>query len=277
MSLGSHDTSPSREHSLTRSRSTLKHTVTTSRSTNKTVITVPRTPHVLIHNHLHSTLFLAWAKDEPDSLQDDVATVWDRGRQSGSPTTNAPPTSSELSATHSSSSNSNYLWSFVFPNLKRNRQFPSSSSIDLNEQNVDGSISSNTPARPILPKLINSTKRFSRFSPEGSAATDPSQFPRHGKLPLRLQLPLPPEPPFTVSHSKTPGWDSPWTPRISNSTSTRQGDLENNLADSIGDTSRTKESSDDNVNEKRKPLRKRVRSYLLHNNSVPLVCYCGLV
>lgn len=240
---------------------------------------------------------LAWAKDEPDSPQDETgaSATFDRSRPSGSPTGDVAPTISDLSLSHGSSLNSNHLWNFLFPHVKLTRQSNSSSSVDLNDnnnknnkQNTDDNPSSSVPTRPILPRLIkypNSstlfpTKRFSRspLPPEEPITatttttytnnTTTSGTSREGRLALpRLQLPVPPEPPFTVSHTKTPGWDTPWTPRAQNNIFTRRGDLENNAPY----MSRTKENGQDYIDRSHKPLRKRIRHYLLHNNSVPLV------
>ncbi|GJJ09649.1 hypothetical protein Clacol_003873 [Clathrus columnatus] len=253
MSHLSHNKSHSQVTSSSRSQSGSERTTTASRSTIKPVITAP-----------------PWAKDEPDSPDDDAATMFERNRQSGTPTTNIAPTISDLSTTYSNSSNNNHLWNFVFPHFKRNKQFHSSSSLDLNEPaHNDSSQSSKMPSRPILPKLINPTRRSSRISPEESTATASSSQSQNGKSALRLQLPLPPDPPFTVSHTKTPGWDSPWTPRVPTSVLTRQGDLESNPTEVRTDASRTKENLENNSSQK--PLRKRIRGYFLHNNSVPLV------
>ncbi|KAF8591889.1 hypothetical protein K439DRAFT_1325302, partial [Ramaria rubella] len=60
--------------------------------------------------------------------------------------------------------------------------------------------------------------------------------------------------PFTLSHNKTPGWDSPWTPRIPEQ----------------AHANRTENSGEGNSRPWRR-RKKNLRSFLLHNNYVPLV------
>lgn len=273
MSIQLPDNPHSREPSLSLSLQSTSKQASASRSTIRPVVTSP-----------------PWAKDEPDSPQDETqaaSAIFDRTRPSGSPTAGIAPTVSDLSLGHGSSLNSNHLWKFLLPHVKLSRQSNSSSSVDLNniniannKHNTDDSPSSSVPNRPILPRLINSTKRFSR-SPNVSeepttvttatltTTTTSGSTSREGRSALRLELPVPPEPPFTVSHTKTPGWDTPWTPRAQNNPFTRRDDLENNAPY----MSRTKENGEDHHIDRShsKPLRKRIRHYLLHNNSVPLV------
>lgn len=88
-------------------------------------------------------------------------------------------------------------------------------------------------------------------------------------LGFHLDLP-PPEPVITtISHNKTPGWDSPWSPRP-------PADLVARITGNAHTSSRLRETNtDDGETEKLNSWarrRKRYRAYILNNTYVPLVC-----
>ena len=71
---------------------------------------------------------------------------------------------------------------------------------------------------------------------------------------LTIELPTP-SAPFTLAQSRTPGWDSPWTPRIAGNSVYQTSDL-------IG-------HNDDNHDTSAR--KKRLRTFILTNTYVPLV------
>ena len=83
-------------------------------------------------------------------------------------------------------------------------------------------------------------------------------------LPDGLHLDLPPnhiQSPNTVAQTRTPGWETPWSPRLPEHTANWDVDLEDVL-----------EERDDNEKLSRWVRRKkRIRVYMLTNTYVPLV------
>lgn len=72
---------------------------------------------------------------------------------------------------------------------------------------------------------------------------------------LTIDLPPPPSAPFTMAQSQTPGWNSPWTPRVPNLPMSQEEEM-------FG-------SSDEG--DKTMSRKKKLRSFILTNNFVPLV------
>lgn len=73
---------------------------------------------------------------------------------------------------------------------------------------------------------------------------------------LTIDLPPPPSAPFTMAQSQTPGWNSPWTPRVPNQPFSQEEQI-------FG-----RESDD---GEKTMTRRKKLRTFILTNAFVPLV------
>ncbi|KAI0375339.1 hypothetical protein BV20DRAFT_960455 [Pilatotrama ljubarskyi] len=99
---------------------------------------------------------------------------------------------------------------------------------------------------------------------EGSGSGTPQANPRSR---LRIEMP-PTNAPFTLSHSRTPGWDTPWT-------SSHPGGMETNY-DPHG-----QETGSHHDDEKLTPWqrrRKRFRAYMMYNIYVPLLFrLCNIV
>jgi len=74
---------------------------------------------------------------------------------------------------------------------------------------------------------------------------------------LTIDLPPPPSAPFTMAQSHTPGWNSPWTPRVPNQPMSLEEEM-------FG-----RDTSDEG--EKTMSRRKRLRSFILTNTFVPLL------
>jgi hypothetical protein len=94
---------------------------------------------------------------------------------------------------------------------------------------------------------------------EKSFEQAPSRSPDRG---LRIALPTTTVPPFTLSHGRTPGWDSPWTARP----------LETFPHQNVYEQLQNGDSSEEQGSTGLWPrARKRARVYLLNNTYVPLV------
>ena len=83
-----------------------------------------------------------------------------------------------------------------------------------------------------------------------------------------FHIPLPTPAPITISQNRTPGWDTPWTPRT--------GQPLNEFSE-LRDNSPTGEGEDQATGGDCKRTkwywrRKRIRAFILNNNYVPLVC-----
>lgn len=97
--------------------------------------------------------------------------------------------------------------------------------------------------------------------------------PRSPDRGLRIILPTTPAPPFTLSHGRTPGWDSPWTAGPPESFPSR------NIYEQLHGGSTEEQLVDGSTIKKRwwPRARKRARVYLLNNTYAPLVKHTLLV
>ncbi|KAI0257599.1 hypothetical protein BJV78DRAFT_1079218, partial [Lactifluus subvellereus] len=85
---------------------------------------------------------------------------------------------------------------------------------------------------------------------------------------MSMTMPTPPAAPYTLSHSRTPGWESPWVARPLESLSHR------NIYEQLHNGGSTEEQLPDGsiTDESWWPrTRKRARAYLLNNPHVPLL------
>lgn len=97
---------------------------------------------------------------------------------------------------------------------------------------------------------------------------------------LRLQMPTPPERPFTLNQNQTPGWDSPWVPHNSH----RLPDLEQDADGEVNGRSLSRQSSSSSSRNGRSRRHTKssgrkadFRHWLLHNNYAPLVSiHCAM-
>ncbi|KIM85346.1 hypothetical protein PILCRDRAFT_817350 [Piloderma croceum F 1598] len=76
---------------------------------------------------------------------------------------------------------------------------------------------------------------------------------------LTIEVPAPPVP-FTMPHSRTPGWDSPWSPRAA-----RNGHHH------AQDTFEHDDDDDDDDSHEKSARKKRLRTFILTNSYVPLL------
>lgn len=97
---------------------------------------------------------------------------------------------------------------------------------------------------------------------------DPSEDEHRNRWGLHLPMPTPA--PFTLAHNRTPGWDSPWTPRPMYPFGSIAGQLPGH--DPLASK---EEQADEDGGSKTKwyRRRKRIRAFILNNTYVPLVCH----
>lgn len=208
----------------------------------------------------------AWAKDEPESPTIHELPLGSE-RSPRPSTSHVSSIRSESFSNPADQSQGHHRWAFVLSNTlpkPSKRPRPSSSDEDYKQRQID-------LARPRGYRWTSSRKRGHADEAQGE---ERPPIERSRISALRLQLPLPPPlAPFTISHTKTPGWDTPWTPRLPDqATASGSSDLElgGMPAESSSDRSKEQLSSHERVGTTIS-LRKKLRIYVLHNNYVPLV------
>ncbi|KDQ63624.1 hypothetical protein JAAARDRAFT_385164 [Jaapia argillacea MUCL 33604] len=240
---------------VSKTHSVRSHQTIVPASTIKTVVTTP-----------------PWARDEPPSPTEDV-----------SPSTTPNPSSrwglesrpSDGISTHSSSGGPptpgpSRWWTFARPALgdSQSRVFepeedPNRSKPDKPRMSLkDRSMSWLSPAMALGRNLEEGPSREKGKDPEVASPTDKST--------LQIPLPQPPAAPYTLSHNKTPGWSTPWSPKISdgilgqrNYTTIPNGGLGEPDLDDYG-------LSTPHMSPWQR-RRKKIRKFLLTNTYAPLV------
>lgn len=92
--------------------------------------------------------------------------------------------------------------------------------------------------------------------PKGFSGRRPTSTDSQRNWGLTIDLPPPPSAPFTMAQSRTPGWDSPWSPRAARNGHPPTQEL-------FG--------YDDDSQEKVLTRKKKFRTFILKNTYVPLV------
>jgi hypothetical protein len=130
--------------------------------------------------------------------------------------------------------------------------------------------------RPSILRSPSVSAGFARsredYSPARGGTSDQARTtsPRARDRTLRIAMPATPAVPYTLSHSRTPGWDSPWTAKPLESLSHR------NIYEQLrnGETLEEHSPDDGTTDDSWWPrTRKRARAYLLTNTYAPLVTY----
>lgn len=99
---------------------------------------------------------------------------------------------------------------------------------------------------------------------------------RRGKG-MHLNLPRRGKGPFTVSNSKTPGWEQPWSPiapsqaRVRGERGSKEGAHADELDDTLDDGNDDLDPSAKLTQTKRQKRSQTLRRWILYNNSVPLL------
>jgi hypothetical protein len=220
---------------------------------------------------------LAWAKDEPETPTADEMTLDSERTPRPSITFlshTSSSTRSDLSSNNTERLHGYNRWTFALANTLPKSKRARSSDSSEDEDTKDDKKRQAGPSRPSRSRW-NSRKRSNTQESTESQGGERSHTGRFLSSTLRLQLPLPPAAPFTLSHTKTPGWDTPWTPRLPDHISNCESpELESGGIPGDSNPSRSKENLASKSQAKAKiPLRKKIRSYVLHNNYVPLVSF----
>ena len=209
-----------------------------------------------------SLLHTAWAKDEPPSPTD-------YNHEPPSPGGSRGPTDSDVASYYKSpvGTSGEHRW---FPFTRRRPVLAS----DM--FGADPSTPVRLEKRPSILRSPSLGPGFARSredrSPARGGTTDQARTtsPRARDRSLRIAMPATPAIPYTLSHSRTPGWDSPWTAKPIESLSHR------NIYEQLrnGETSEEHSPDTGTTNDNWWPrTRKRARAYLLNNTYVPLVKY----
>ncbi|KZP31216.1 hypothetical protein FIBSPDRAFT_945244 [Athelia psychrophila] len=211
-----------------------------------------------------------WATDEPPSPtsdDDDNHTIL--GRQSDSNTRPSDVASSYHSSAQPGSATESRWWAFT--RGPGEQQHPPASS---GEPPTGAAV--DTPSPQGSPKLEKRGIMFrerskawlpiTRRSHDASANSKSPGFDKHrtehnedggpSSWGLTIDLPSPPSAPFTMAQSQTPGWNSPWTPRVPNQPLSEEEEI-------FG--------RDSDEGEKTMSRRKKLRVFILTNTFVPLL------
>lgn len=207
--------------------------------------------------------FSAWAKDEPPSPKDDGSI-------------HEFTTDSRLSdvASYQSShpGSPSRWWTFTTSPRPRDQFLEPGTPIRTERKNLtfkDRSIS-------WLPTTTGPnalTRKFDRVR-SGSGSNEPKSPSNDWNL--SIQLPPPTEQPFTLAHTATPGWDTPWTSRAAaqgpNHHRRRSGSYGMSDVAEEGDTSSSHATKSLSPHQQRIKL---LRRFILSNPYVPLVSTLG--
>ncbi|KAF9460781.1 hypothetical protein BDZ94DRAFT_1265111 [Collybia nuda] len=201
-----------------------------------------------------------WARDEPPSPKDQVSIV-----DSHHATESRP---SDVASYNTSVSNLNSRWwTFTLPRPTRDQPTPDP-------------VSPNTsrPERSIFKDISMSWLPTSSSIREGSSFTrrdrekDPERVQAGSGIGrdwgLSITLPTPAAVPFTLSHNNSPGWDSPWTPRVAAQGPSQPHIRENSygLNETLADMDEGQKSS-----KAWRRRKKKFRAFILTNTYVPLL------
>jgi len=190
--------------------------------------------------------------------------------------THVPSITSDRPSTPGDTLKGHQRWTYALQNArpKLKRRGSASSSDDDRTDNLSDKRFTSGGSRPSKHRWPASRRRTSSDDNHNAQAAERPATSRSRASTLKLQLPLPiPRAPYTVSHTKTPGWDTPWTPRVP-----PRAAIHNSSDPELGRiTSRwtsggnKEESSDDSSPQSRQTFKKKFRNYVLTNTYIPLV------
>ncbi|KJA29243.1 hypothetical protein HYPSUDRAFT_32641 [Hypholoma sublateritium FD-334 SS-4] len=192
-----------------------------------------------------------WARDEPPSPTDQT---------NGTSSPNNRPHFTDYQLSDAASIQSNAVpasrwWTFTLPRTR--------------PDSFDHIPSSARPERRTLRDLSLSWMPTSANQPEGSTFArggrekTGEEPPQSLSIPMPAQLPIP----YTLAHTNTPGWDTPWTARPN-----AQGPNRHNRLESYGFEEDDQSTSSPRISgSKWSRRKKRIRSFILVNTYVPLL------
>ncbi|KAF7969211.1 hypothetical protein HWV62_27909 [Athelia sp. TMB] len=213
-----------------------------------------------------------WANDEPPSptSDDDNHTIQGRRSDAHTPRPSITSSSYHSSAPPGSATESRW-WTFARPNGRGEQQhapsglsgaLPVEAAVDTTSQQGSPKIEKRgmmfrERSRAWLP----TNRRSQDVTPSKTPGFDQHRSARNedgapSNWGLTIDLPPPPAP-FTMAQSQTPGWNSPWTPRVPNQPISMEEEM-------FG-----RDASDEG--EKTMSRKKRLRRFILTNPFVPLL------
>lgn len=199
-------------------------------------------------SNLFPNLPVAWARDEPPSPDDQHEFL-------PVPSHESLHRPSDVASFQSSDPRPSRWWTFALPRPQRTNTL---------DKEVLSEVKQDLRGNPVMDRSNH------RRSGSGDNATLKDSEPR-GNGPsswgLRVDLPLSPPKPFTLSHTQSPGWDTPWSARhpLSAIRTNGNGDAYN---ESTMEDHQPKGDDDQNPWKQRKKV---LRNFLLTNGYVPLV------
>lgn len=215
-----------------------------------------------MHSTHHARRHAAWARDEPPSPKDEAPPPSTKERHSDARTSDNRPSdvaSYQSSYVEESEAGPSRWWAFT-------RHRPG----ELLSQPLALNRTRSTRDRSLSVAWLTSTiaRRSADHADEPKSPTIADlqrvESPVQARAADGLHLDLPPQivqSPNTLSQTRTPGWETPWSPRLPERTANWDGDFEIELED-----------RDDNEKLSRWQRRKkRIRVYMLTNTYVPLV------
>ncbi|RDB29197.1 hypothetical protein Hypma_015411 [Hypsizygus marmoreus] len=201
-----------------------------------------------------------WARDEPPSPKDQPSeSIIDSHHATESRPSDV--TSYNTSTTDLTSR----WWTFTLPRPGRSHHYTDVSSPTTSRPERKGLRDLSMSWLPTTASLREAS--FSRRDREKDAETAHHDSGMNRNWDLSISLPSPPAAPYTLAHNVTPGWDSPWSPRVA-----AQGPPGHNLDSSYGleeHESRSDDSHKDLSTWQRR--RRNFRTFILTNTYVPLL------
>lgn len=238
----------------------------------------------------NTDLRLAWARDEPPTPVDapgpsaSVQSIHPRPSQSGTSSHGDTASSTQLPYGQQEQP---LWWMFTRKGREegppRLRSTPTKSNWPLLSTRFERGAGLDKPERPFRERAkstwLGATHRSKNSDERIEGDPDPSDGDRLNKWSLHIPLPTPA--PLTLAHNRTPGWESPWTPRdrhdhthpFSTITGQLADDEPTNLED--GRANGYDEKDDGRQRSKWYHRRKKLRMFILNNAYVPLVS-CAL-
>lgn len=190
----------------------------------------------------------AWARDEPPSPADQHDFLF-------APSHESLRRPSDVASDQSSDPGPSRWWTFTLPRPQRTNTLDRDT---LSEVKHD------------LKGNLLKDRASSKRSGSGDNATIRNTEPKengHNGWGLHIELPRTPVRPFTLSHTQSPGWDTPWSARLPAPVMrpNGNGDAYNQL---VMEEHQPKEEGKQTPWQRRK---KMLRGFLLTNSYVPLV------
>jgi len=191
----------------------------------------------------------AWARDEPPSPTDP-----EHHDFLSAPSHESLRRPSDVASYQSSDPGPSRWWIFTLPRPQRTNTLERDALAEL-KHDLRGNLLKDRPT----------PKRSGSGDTTTLRASEPKENGRNG-WGLQVDLPRTPRP-FTLSHTQTPGWDTPWSARLPSSVARANGN-----GDAYNELGMEEEHHpEDDKQTPWKQRKKMLRGFLLTNSYVPLV------